>query len=53
MSARIRACPEFVEAKDLLEWMDGTVEADYRYKDRSHLIEVALMELKEKLERTR
>jgi len=36
--------------EELLKWIDKTVETDYRYKDRSHLIEVALRELKEKME---
>lgn len=45
---RVRRSISFDEA--LLSWIDEKVEEDYRYKDRSHLIEVALRELKEKIE---
>jgi Arc/MetJ-type ribon-helix-helix transcriptional regulator len=36
-----------------LAWVDAQIEKDFHYADRSHLIEIALREFKEKIESQR
>ncbi len=38
---------------DTLKWVDERVAADYHYADRSHLIEIAVKEMRERLGETR
>ena len=42
---RIRRSISFDE--NLLKWIDDQVEGDYRYKDRSHFIEILARQLQE------